>query len=110
MNKENRNLVNLDDNELDNIVGGAFNQNFIAQYNLKTLTGKSGAQGLIVKSVCFQSSTDGFSGMSSQGPCSEKRLAEQNRGGFACRPTKLLYRCSGVRRGLYADILLVGRG
>ena len=27
-----------------------------------------------------------------------------------CRPTKLLYRCSGVRRGLYADILLVGRG
>ena len=74
MNKENRNPVNLDDNELDNIVGGAFNQNFIAQYNLKTLTGKSGAQGLIVKSVCFQSSTDGFSGMSSQGPCSEKRL------------------------------------
>ena len=60
MNKENRNLVNLDDNELDNIVGGAFNQNFIAQYNLKTLTGKSGAQGLIVKSVCFQSSTGGF--------------------------------------------------
>ncbi len=43
MNKENRNLVNLDDNELDNIVGGAFNQNFIAQYNLKTLTGKRGA-------------------------------------------------------------------
>ena len=74
MNKENGNLVNLDDNELDNIVGGAFNQNFITQYNLKTLTGKSGAQGLIVKSVCFQSSTDGFSGMSSQGPCSEKRL------------------------------------
>lgn len=74
MNKEDRNLVNLDDNELDNIVGGAFNQNFIAQYNLKTLTGKSGAQGLIVKSVCFQSSADGFSGTSSQGPCSEKRL------------------------------------
>ncbi len=40
----------------------------------------------------------------------KKDLLNKNRGGFACRPTKLLYRCSGVRRGLYADILLVGRG
>ena len=74
MNKENGNLVNLDDSELDNIVGGAFNQSVIEQYDLKTLTGKSGAQGLIVKSVCFQSSSSGFSSMSSQGACSEKRL------------------------------------
>ena len=34
MNKENRNLVNLDDNELDNIVGGAFNQNIDRQIRL----------------------------------------------------------------------------
>ena len=74
MNKENGNLVNLDDSELDNIVGGAFNQSIIERYDLKTLTGKSGAQGLIVKSVCFQSSSAGFSGMSSQGACSETRL------------------------------------
>ena len=34
MNKENGNLVNLDDSELDNIVGGAFNQSVIEQYEL----------------------------------------------------------------------------
>lgn len=71
MNKENRNLVNLDDNELDNIVGGAFNQNIIAQYDLKSKD-KKGLKVLYAKVEWAK----GGSAVSSAGMQTESSLKE----------------------------------
>ena len=42
-------IVKLDDNDLDSVVGGAFNQNALSNLGLEVKTGKSGTQGVYVK-------------------------------------------------------------
>ena len=49
MKEFNDKIQELDREDLDTVVGGVFNQNFIQQNNLQVFTGKSGAQGLRVR-------------------------------------------------------------
>lgn len=49
MKKLNDKIQELNNDDLDMVVGGVLNQNFIQQNNLKVFTGKSGAQGLRVR-------------------------------------------------------------
>ena len=49
MKKLNDKIQELNNDDLDMVVGGVLNQNFIQQNNLKAFTGKSGAQGLRVR-------------------------------------------------------------
>ena len=49
MKEFNDKIQELGREDLDTVVGGVFNQNFIQQNNLQVFTGKSGAQGLRVR-------------------------------------------------------------
>ncbi|MBS1370089.1 MAG: hypothetical protein HPZ91_09065 [Lentisphaeria bacterium] len=74
MNTENKNIVNLNDDDLDSVTGGVFNQNFIKQHDLKALADRSGGQAVIIRAATFTGSAGGFSYRGSEGPCSEKRF------------------------------------
>ncbi|MFA6716083.1 MAG: hypothetical protein WCS27_11950 [Victivallaceae bacterium] len=64
----------LNGDDLDAIIGGNFNQDFINKNNLKMLQGKSGAQGLMIR-MGGSSKGDSFSSdFAMQGPASERTI------------------------------------
>lgn len=79
MAQDGKNIEILNDDDLDSIVGGAFNQSFIEQNNLQVFTGKSGAQGLRVRIHSSDPLVSAVMGsdISFMGTSSEKTLRTQ---------------------------------
>lgn len=67
-------IIQLDERDLDSIVGGAFNQSAVNKYGLTVLTGKSGAQGLQVEMTYTEGSAGSGSIIQKTGPMSEGTL------------------------------------
>jgi hypothetical protein len=66
--------MQLADESLDDIVGGAFNQQAVSKHGLNVLTGDNGAQGLIVQLTYQERKGSSYSGTSSNTVMSERTL------------------------------------